>query len=1133
MYDERNGGNYQRRRPMNEKSWLIFYHNAEPQRPEEVARSVQKELCYFESFLLKAINSMDVSRYKLEWEKDENLRYELYPNQILEIPKPRNRLKLFIDPNGFSERKPITNEEAIQIEYEDFEREKDGIVLILKNEERISEGEDIWYGHDKVEWKSLSSGFSGSIQLVEVMDRTYEVFKAQETAEKYILQFQGKSRVPSGSTICIKDVKVKHKERKMTTLRGIKLYDAKGFVEFSSESSRDRFGISTRRKIVGKLQDGTGRYYNYKAFSKGKNERGVWVILKELKDEVIGADDDQRTSMELFFELLSGSFDYSVWEKPFVGQKDFEAKIKVIKAIPDENRLLLVREPGKDVTYLYPPKNTYQLEMQKNAVQTLMFRPAPEHRNLLRLFEPKDRAGWEEPEKSFEKHKIAWKFLFDTDREGTDEQQGFVLKALNSPDFAILEGPPGSGKTTAISELIYQLLIQRKRVLLSASTHVAVDNVLEKLDEKFADSGGPMENGIVPLRIGREESISGDIRRYQIENRKEEMRKHFREEDWFRNSTQEDVDSFIEDLVINSSNLVCGTTIGILQFPHFRKTRRGAYIIPEFDYLIIDEASKTTFQEFLVPAIYAKKWVVVGDIRQLSPYADTLHVRVNLDGVMDNRPRERALVAFLKLLFERKGVYLNKKLVNPPSFIYVDKAKVIQEFFEILVGKLIAEDRGKRRGNRYPLSDSNFAFVVQDETTCPMDDESLSLDNVDIITPDSLKLKTPSLFLKHIIFIEERLFRRYWKTLPPKHILLFASSNESCHQHEYRHLHWFRTQPYVPYTYAIRGNRSVETPWDIKAEVMDAISKNWAGELSWRMKRVYELRLVAEKNGRGGGSQGYYIASMRALMPPESDAHRQAWSSIRKIGQVALTSILSSLQEGVTKYYRDEEDRTVMSHGLSKWIKEPRHAKLSFQHRMHPQISSIPREVFYEGEALLDVRFVSTGGRNWNYSRYEKRVVWLDVSGATVYRGENEKEAKKVIGEMKAFLRWAKQQNESYTIVILSFYEKQRKKIRDLLRAEYPMNVRRETRFDIDGISVRNYTVDKVQGREGDIVFLSMVQNRRVGFMDSPNRLNVAITRAKYQLVIIGDSDYFMKQKNSRALEEIARRTSQKTTQVV
>lgn len=42
-------------------------------------------------------------------------------------------------------------------------------------------------------------------------------------------------------------------------------------------------------------------------------------------------------------------------------------------------------------------------------------------------------------------------------------------------------------------------------------------------------------------------------------------------------------------------------------------------IMPDFDYLIIDESSKTTFQEFLVPAMYAKKWIIVGDTDSLAP----------------------------------------------------------------------------------------------------------------------------------------------------------------------------------------------------------------------------------------------------------------------------------------------------------------------------------------------------------------------------------------------------------------------------------------------------------------------------------------------------------------------------------
>jgi superfamily I DNA and/or RNA helicase len=41
-----------------------------------------------------------------------------------------------------------------------------------------------------------------------------------------------------------------------------------------------------------------------------------------------------------------------------------------------------------------------------------------------------------------------------------------------------------------------------------------------------------------------------------------------------------------------------------------------------FDVLIVDEASKVTFADFIVPALQAKKWILVGDVKQLSPYVE-------------------------------------------------------------------------------------------------------------------------------------------------------------------------------------------------------------------------------------------------------------------------------------------------------------------------------------------------------------------------------------------------------------------------------------------------------------------------------------------------------------------------------
>ena len=59
-------------------------------------------------------------------------------------------------------------------------------------------------------------------------------------------------------------------------------------------------------------------------------------------------------------------------------------------------------------------------------------------------------------------------------------------------------------------------------------------------------------------------------------------------------------------------------------------------------------------------------------------------------------------------------------------------------------------------------------------------------------------------------------------------------------------------------------------------------------------------------------------------------------------------------------------------------------------------------------------------------------------------------------------------------------------------------------------------TTDRFQGQEADIVFISLRNSSRIGFLDSPNRMNVAITRAREWRVIVGNFDYFARDNRMR-----------------
>jgi len=73
-----------------------------------------------------------------------------------------------------------------------------------------------------------------------------------------------------------------------------------------------------------------------------------------------------------------------------------------------------------------------------------------------------------------------------------NEQKLAVAGAVSAPVAFFIQGPPGTGKTTVICEIIRQLASKGERILLVASAHVAVDEVLRRIGA---------EKGIFPMRV--------------------------------------------------------------------------------------------------------------------------------------------------------------------------------------------------------------------------------------------------------------------------------------------------------------------------------------------------------------------------------------------------------------------------------------------------------------------------------------------------------------------------------------------------------------------------------------------------------------------------------------------------------
>ncbi|MBN2156811.1 MAG: hypothetical protein JW776_12280 [Candidatus Lokiarchaeota archaeon] len=183
-------------------------------------------------------------------------------------------------------------------------------------------------------------------------------------------------------------------------------------------------------------------------------------------------------------------------------------------------------------------------------------------------------------------------------------------------------------------------------------TSSSLDNILERFDEES-------DNFIQAIRIGRARRLSYQVKKYTLNERKrnwfhfvkstKELKKReiefgsdgIRKKEVLKftkfkgvelsslkqiqNEFIENIESepyLIEDMLLNSCNLVCGTSTGVVYIYDEKRD------IEDFDLMVIDESSKATVLEFLIPATRAKKWVIVGDQNQLPPYIDDRETKV-------------------------------------------------------------------------------------------------------------------------------------------------------------------------------------------------------------------------------------------------------------------------------------------------------------------------------------------------------------------------------------------------------------------------------------------------------------------------------------------------------------------------
>ncbi len=321
-----------------------------------------------------------------------------------------------------------------------------------------------------------------------------------------------------------------------------------------------------------------GREVNFRAgdtlilYPRKRAVSSALVAVSALSDE---ANNQQLTTGELTqneansYQLTaSSSKSLSVLDAQVMKvtlAEDLTADGRVVLAV--RNRRLAPRYLLGHSHWALEPDTYDTFRREWAGLTSFLSLPPARRRQLLARTAPRPPAGW------------------DAARPTPATEAGAVVaRALAAPDWFVLCGPPGTGKTRSVlRELAIRLVADDQQTLLAAYTNRAVDEICEQL----IDAGLPF------IRIGSRLGTSAAYRPYLLDNMIRDL------------PTRQMVRARL-----TSTPLYVGTISSLLGRPEL-------FQLKNFDVAVVDEASQVLEGPMLALLAKAKKFILIGDHRQL------------------------------------------------------------------------------------------------------------------------------------------------------------------------------------------------------------------------------------------------------------------------------------------------------------------------------------------------------------------------------------------------------------------------------------------------------------------------------------------------------------------------------------
>lgn len=643
-----------------------------------------------------------------------------------------------------------------------------------------------------------------------------------------------------------------------------------------------------------------------------------------------------------------------------------------------------------------------------------------------------------------------------TPGERLDEFQAeCIAKAMSTPHFAVIQGPPGSGKTTVITSVIRRAVERGDRVAVVSPTHVAVDNVVEKLaprNDRLGDDR--LAPHTVPVRYAaRKNKLSERAMEYWVGSKRQmrgatiARRVQLRLTQtvgaakalYAREDTNASETAPLSSAIASSQAVICGTPIGILSYATVKDADPGT-----FDLLIVDEVSKMTLPEFLAIAVKAKRWVLVGDPEQLPPFNSSEENAPTLDDVLH---------PLLELVCSVGAI--------------LERAKPYDRRTERLV--IVTTDPGAVAS----AIRTHIAAVALDSSPRISEMHEGATDGVLVCTPQDVDAACSMLAPT----------RGRDRTHTPDH----RGSLRILVQRGVR----------VPRPQFAEGTRLIEPRERAQARIFENAFNVYHAQ-PWSERSDQKLAIVRFRNGLEK-----YLPSPAAVKSLNGTAGMTDAPACRD--QIAVRYAINtvSVYDWLTGIPAEVFDVSPLQElaGLSPVAVcdavHPFVGVLKKQYRMHASISRIPRELFYFNEALHDGKADSAS---------DCRVAFVQVSeGGDASSEDNPHECERICRMLKDLNASEVVKEHKPGIMVITPYRDQKKLLADTID-----DLRQQGH--LDRLDVEAFTLDSCQGREAEYVFISLVRSRATPFFDMPKRWNVALTRAMLGLFIVGNVDSYLQE---------------------